>query len=901
MSFYKEVPGRKTTLESTLKFDTVPTEGSTNPVTSEGVKSAIDGAVGDASEALQQQIDEIAEKAGSGYIPKGEATVATLNGLSGQENGDLYTMTDAGTLTDGSLAVVAGDTVAWDATNEVWYKAMDYAPRQYGTNEVHNLPTTITAFRTGDYIAVDGTDTAKMSKDSLKNDIVEDANRAIAYIQIPKNSNKITFKSHNYVVPDFFGNLVVDITSSVSGYFTFTTYLGKVGTLKTKNIRICATAQNFSNFALSKLYNTASDIYSIDPKTNFTYNGTYYELTKNGASVFAGASDDADVWAFYSYYNPSASTQTKFFTYMLDDCEMSFDCSFGKVDLDKKTIELLVNTGILDTKFLGKNLYVDSGISVSVDENYNQVASVTSTFSGYKVWSVKLGTVADVKTKDVYVYTDNLNFSVFALSKQKDTASNTYSVDLKTAFEDIGGGKYRLIKPMSVFAGSSDSSPVYALFSIKDKTAGDPLGKFFIALNDANFGFDSYVALSSQELPADDVKKAANKLYNKGFWTLGDSLCHNTWQSYLVSATGCVWDATKNTKPDKPISQGGTQSAPQDDAGTQARAINLVTYKGIDDIDYVLIENVNDRNVSSLSFGTISDKPFMRSICKQVVVPDIEPSISNWISANWATIVAGVPSADKKKGYIFKFVKDQTGTARGSNITFSGSVTTEGDIFITLSGVTYGVHVTTGMSMSDVVDACLQYNYGSGWTDVRTGTDSFKIFYYTDTAMRATVNTGSTGLSASVADATGSTQYCLFYEEDTSAGFDTFSNWSHTDRTLYATYKGLVEYLKAELPKAKLMWFIPWAFGVNFSSTTYKNDDGSWSQDKFTAGATYTNAQAINDIQRAVAEYYGIQVIDMFSDGQLCIQNVETYFPTSNVHPNTTGYKWYAEYIAGKV
>ena len=175
MSFYKEVPGRQTTLESALKFDTEPKAGSTNPVTSEGVKGAIDGAVGDASEALQEQIDDIAEKAGSGYIPKGEASVATLNGLTGQENGWLYTMTDAGTLTDGSLAVVAGDTVAWDATNSVWYKAMNYAPAQYGTNEVHNLPTTITDFRTGDYIAVDGTDTAKMSKNDLLRVTAENA------------------------------------------------------------------------------------------------------------------------------------------------------------------------------------------------------------------------------------------------------------------------------------------------------------------------------------------------------------------------------------------------------------------------------------------------------------------------------------------------------------------------------------------------------------------------------------------------------------------------------------------------------------------------------------------------------------------------------------------------------
>lgn len=40
MSFYKEVPGRKTTLESALKFDTEPKAGSTNPVTSDGVAKA---------------------------------------------------------------------------------------------------------------------------------------------------------------------------------------------------------------------------------------------------------------------------------------------------------------------------------------------------------------------------------------------------------------------------------------------------------------------------------------------------------------------------------------------------------------------------------------------------------------------------------------------------------------------------------------------------------------------------------------------------------------------------------------------------------------------------------------------------------------------------------------------
>lgn len=41
MSFYKKVPGLQRTLESELLFDKEPTAGSTNPVTSDGVRTSI--------------------------------------------------------------------------------------------------------------------------------------------------------------------------------------------------------------------------------------------------------------------------------------------------------------------------------------------------------------------------------------------------------------------------------------------------------------------------------------------------------------------------------------------------------------------------------------------------------------------------------------------------------------------------------------------------------------------------------------------------------------------------------------------------------------------------------------------------------------------------------------------
>ena len=103
MSVYKSKPGCKTLNLSTLEFDAVPTEGSPNLVESGAVAQAI----GNLGKPLQW---------------KGPATVAQLNaGITGIQEGWTYTLTDAGTLTDGSIAVEAGDEVAWTEDGE-WFK-----------------------------------------------------------------------------------------------------------------------------------------------------------------------------------------------------------------------------------------------------------------------------------------------------------------------------------------------------------------------------------------------------------------------------------------------------------------------------------------------------------------------------------------------------------------------------------------------------------------------------------------------------------------------------------------------------------------------------------------------------------------------------------------------------------
>jgi hypothetical protein len=103
MSIIKRKAGSEDIVKSVMEFDDVPTEGSHNLVES----GAVANAIGNLGQPLQW---------------KGPATVAQLNaGITGIQEGWTYTLTDSGTLTDGSVDVEVGDEVAWTEDGE-WFK-----------------------------------------------------------------------------------------------------------------------------------------------------------------------------------------------------------------------------------------------------------------------------------------------------------------------------------------------------------------------------------------------------------------------------------------------------------------------------------------------------------------------------------------------------------------------------------------------------------------------------------------------------------------------------------------------------------------------------------------------------------------------------------------------------------
>jgi len=76
----------------------------------------------------KQRLNEIADFIYENSLKfKGVSDLATINGLADVTNLDSYKLSDAGTLTAGSLAVTAGDIVYYDAETSAWLLLVDVA------------------------------------------------------------------------------------------------------------------------------------------------------------------------------------------------------------------------------------------------------------------------------------------------------------------------------------------------------------------------------------------------------------------------------------------------------------------------------------------------------------------------------------------------------------------------------------------------------------------------------------------------------------------------------------------------------------------------------------------------------------------------------------------------------
>ena len=491
--------------------------------------------------------------------------------------------------------------------------------------------------------------------------------------------------------------------------------------------------------------------------------------------------------------------------------------------------------------------------------------------------------------------TNGSNNRLLFYVKNLNVGNNTYR-----SWAIYAGDNNKLIKEGTVTFLNADTAFFvtgignwYDKITILFSCEGD--GVFYYGNNYQMFKYD--IQKHIQQL---ETRPTITKLLSgKTIWTLWDSLGENTWQSKFVEESGATFYSDLNTKIDKPISAGGTASSPYLVAGSQQRAINLVSYKDTYPIDILFIENINDNYFAITNKGTINDEPFMRSqlLTYQSDIPcTTYEEAKNLFDSSFQTILSSFQGSKRKVGTILSIPYIANGSDYyGTRIKFTGTASKEGDISININGVK-SIHVNTETSLSEIISMFMKYNYGSGWTARDNGDNSISICYYTTTDQRATFDDGGTGVTVEISDTSYNGAYLKYFMSKDINSWTEKDKWAD-DVSLYSIYKGMLGYLQRNLLDTKIYWVLPEYFSIDFSSNLFKDEDGTLSIDKYRKNSLYTNKVLLYGIQKEVCELFNIPVIDLRLESGLNLFNSEKYFNPNNPHPKQIGYDKYAEGI----
>ena len=387
-----------------------------------------------------------------------------------------------------------------------------------------------------------------------------------------------------------------------------------------------------------------------------------------------------------------------------------------------------------------------------------------------------------------------------------------------------------------------------------------------------------------------------NKLRGKTFWTLFDSLgASSQWQKTFVKLTEAIFHEELNSPSSKPISWGGSTTGPTGGDCGLARAKNLVSYKDSYPIDYLFIENINDMQKVSNGVikGSIADAPWMQG--DEIVGREVfESQDAAWlyVNNNLQSVVSSVPAQNRKKGAYITFPYKAT-SQNAYLVKILSKATSNGTAYVVLDSQRFGIEVTTEMSIQDIINAIENYSFGAGWSDVDNGDGSITIGYYTNTSSVISFDANGTGIQSEVTKTYNTWQMVRYFTGYSASEWEEMDKWVDSI-SLWSMYKGLLEYLKENLPNTLIYWFIPTRYSVPLnSSAEYVKSDGTFDIDKYRQTDAYKNYKALTDCQKEVCDYYDIPVVDIESNCNINLFNLSTFYTNSNVHPKQAGYdRW---------
>lgn len=405
------------------------------------------------------------------------------------------------------------------------------------------------------------------------------------------------------------------------------------------------------------------------------------------------------------------------------------------------------------------------------------------------------------------------------------------------------------------------------------------------------YALDSTSTTTEGAYSVESSADSCENLKGKVLWSIFDSLGEgNVWQNELCRLSGMVFYPEINYRN---ISYGGTNSAPRSAIGSLGRAKKLVQYKDSLPIDIVIFENVNDMNDVNNSniVGTLDDEPWMQGekiIASKGVFVDYK-SAREHHNNGFSQFLLSTDIEKRKVGAMVVYPY-KASNGNGYNLKVENTPTADGDIYITVEQSKFKINVKASMSIEDIVTLILNVPYNGGWGAVNNGDCSVNISYYTTSDATITVETNNTGLDITVEETFKSKEFIMYYTGKTAEDWCDETKWKESI-SLYSCYKGMFEYLIENLPETDLYVMLPSYYNVNFNDNTLKNEDGTYNEEIHYNSKSQVNRRKLAKIQTEVAELYDIPVLDIHNSCNINLQNIETYYYSSNVHPKPDGYK----------
>lgn len=384
-----------------------------------------------------------------------------------------------------------------------------------------------------------------------------------------------------------------------------------------------------------------------------------------------------------------------------------------------------------------------------------------------------------------------------------------------------------------------------------------------------------------------EVNAYQHPFSGKKLVTLCDSLGSTSqWQTLLAVLTGADYNAQKNNNW---YSVGGTMTLNGSADCGQERAKRIVN-DGTIIPDYIIIENVNDYAGTA---GNTSDVAFFQNVRKQleITAQASKADAESYWTNNFATIVGGeTPAIGTALGIPYT-------TDNAIKLTITHVPTANGNIYLNLSG-TQGVPsiaVTTSDTIQTILDKIIEYHW-NGYDVKQVGNDSVLFSPETTGTKTLTVDYRSTGVTGTVLTGQTGANYVwrYFYSRDITE-WTTAAKWVETI-SLYAAWKGLVEYLFANFPKAIIYWLMPKSWNFDYEDSQWHRADGTIDYDKVVAQKNY--AASTFEKQITFCNLYQIPYLDIRNECCITPANISTFNNPSNVHPKQDGYDRWAQIIA---